>query len=162
MDFNPYTMEAEKKTTLGNIKNLLRQYNAIEFTEDRLRHTSREDLYAVYSIDDSEPFEKVQSRAYGSHLERYSDNVQALAGFLKMGSVFILDKQDKLIYFLASEDKVRGTVRLVANYNPLGVDCLEISIRSDMLFKTTERFEFSLTEDKLMKELHALINPNLL
>lgn len=144
------------ETTLQNIEKFLAEYTPMQYAKKRVESLTDMDLDILYSAENTKG-EKLKDIAFSECLKQYAENVIVLAGFFEMGKVFVLNKREKYISFIAQEDKKKKTITLVTNYNPYGVDCIEENMSADRLFMDTDRHEFSLNEARLIKELHATV-----
>lgn len=148
-----------KKGTLQDIEIFISTQSAMQFAMIVVDEKSKnkEDLYACWAKDYNEPIEVVQSRLVLSCLKKYEEHIKAYRGFNECGKVFVLNRVEKVLYFLC--DKTNGIARLITQYNPLNLDVFETSINSDYLFGQINKnqWDVSLSEADLRRELDELL-----
>ncbi len=117
----------------------------------------------TWSGKDNPTLEECIQASYSSKLEYYAQAVLMYVGFLKNGKVFVLDKEDKVIYFIYKKEQPHGTAlswtNLFIHYDPLGKDIIEESVQTERLFSEHEkgRYDFSCDQKRLINELDELI-----
>jgi hypothetical protein len=86
----------------------------------------------------------------------YADMIKKYTGFIENGKVFVLDKDQKHIYFLYKSDK--QTANIYTHHNPFNYDCIEAGIKAEWFNKEviSEKYIISIDEDYLITELNKL------
>ncbi len=104
-----------------------------------------------------------------SKLERYAEYVRLYSGFYKNGGLFVLNKKEKFVSFLYETKekhhsfsaynepcKTFEMLRLHIHYNPLNVDCIDETIKKDLLDRT-DQYGYSSDEEDIIRECDYLI-----
>lgn len=143
---------------LQDIQHFLSTQSAQRFTDIIVSEISRHDLYGGYSKNNQEPENVVKDRLIASCLRRYATHCEAMAGFIECGKVFVINRRDKIVFFLAGNKD--GVAWLIPHYNPLNVDCIEQRTPVDHIFKNEANgiWDFSKDESKIISELDGLLN----
>lgn len=146
--------------TLQDIQHFLSSQSAERFADIIADQMNTIDLYAGYSKNDSEDYDIVLDRLRASCYRRYSMHCEVMAGFIECGKVFVLNRNDKIVFFLAGNKD--GIAWLIPHYNPLNVDCIEQRTSVDHIFKNEANgiWDFSKDENKVIAELDNILNLN--
>ena len=171
------------ETGLQYITEVLDKLSAFEFAESRLNqekeHTtitmlntesgivssnkvSYEDyMKGTWSNKESATLEECIEESRMSALDEYAEMVDLHTGFIRNGRVFVLDKTDKIVFFLYDqhEDKGQKWASLYTHYNPKNIDCIETMVNSKYLFEDMEKDKYEISQDEgwIIKECHKLI-----
>jgi hypothetical protein len=144
---------------LQDIENFISTQSALRFADiieiEKLKDKSG--LYEEYSIDGSELESIIVDRLRVSCLHRYKTHIEAYAGFIECGRVFVLNRADKILFFLAGNED--GVAWLIPHYNPLSVDVIEQRTSNNEIFHQPSReiWDFSKDEERMINELNSLL-----
>lgn len=150
-------------------------HKELHFIEETLKHHSAQSYYRqLYDRAEEKYSDKINhylQTAFGdgntgtktcmdrfktSSYNRYAEMIKLYNGWIKNGRVFILDKEQRHIYFLYKSDNL--TANIYTHYNPFNYDCIEAGIKASH-FNTeirNERYDISQDDELLIKELHEL------
>jgi hypothetical protein len=155
------------QTQLQIIKDVLTNHTAYSFADEKLSAVKKgvsernenyyEYMYQVFSGAKNPTIEECEENANRQFISEYGKCRELLTGWQKNGSLFILDRKNKIVLFLYKKDKERHSA--VSHYNPTNYDCLEWAMSNNRFFAGLENGEFVLSkdEDELIKMCDFLI-----
>lgn len=146
---------------LNQIIKTLREETAFSFAEKKLeilrsQKDYEETMKQCYSGKDNPTIEECVQNAIRTFVSEYQKMCEIYSGWLKNGSVFILDKRDRFVLALYKVDDIAHTA--IAHYNPMNVDCIEQSTSNKHFFEQLNaRFDISTDENLLIEECDELV-----
>lgn len=148
------------ENTLDRMRRILTDYSAqgwfvIRFDIAEQKHSDRFDewLQTMYG-NGKTGRQTCIDRMRVSCYNEYAEMIKRYNGFIENGKVFVLDKEQKHIYFLYKSDK--QTANIYSHHNPFNYDCIEAGIKAEWFNKDviSEKYIISLDEDYLITELN--------
>lgn len=147
---------------MNEIIEILKTHTAFSFAESKLNNIKKQEYYTSimrdsYSGKDNPSIEECEENAVRSFIDDYIKMCEIYSGFIENGKLFILDKRDKFVLALYSNDGKSN--KSITHYNPINVNCIEQSIpTSNFFLELGNRYEISKDEESLIKECDILIN----
>ena len=156
-------------TQLKLIIDVLKNKTAFSFADEKLSQVKKgvlerkenyyDYMYQVFSGSENPTLDECEINAKAQYVSEYARCCDLFTGWIKNGSIFILDRRNKFVLFLYQKDNIRH--KAITNYNPLNYDCYEWSMPNKQFFKGLETGEFDLSknENDIINECNKLINP---
>lgn len=157
-------MEEKNNTSLSAIKQIISTKTAFQYADEmlKLEKENSKDYYesmrAMWSGKDNPTLEECIEASRMSKLNRYAEAIKLYTGWISNGKVFVLDKEDKIVYFLYNK-RSDGVTELYNHFNPLNVDRISEHVNSKCLseYIVTGKYDVSADEEAIIGECLNLI-----